>query len=1078
MSEERFAWGFSARVASMFIRSKLTPLIIFGSLALGVLATLTTAREEDPSVTVTVADVFVAFPGRGATDVDERIARSVGAWILEIPTVEHVLSSAADDGALFVVQFREGIEREQALTQLYERLNANRDSLPAGVPAPLVVPRGVEDVPVLAVTLWHQTDDAILLRRLAAELATELERLPGVSRVQLTGGSRRELVVELDARRLAERGLAADRVVQALQAANVRLPAGELAGPAGSFRVETGSLLASAQDVEALVVGATLAGPVYLRDIATVRDGVAEPRSYVSHLHRGDGWSSHAAVTLSVHKIRNSNAADITKRARVLLDRLGPELLPREVQMSITRDAGRTATERVVTLLEHMGIATLVVALLIALALGRREAIIVAIVIPVTLAIVPFVYKLAGFTLNRITLAAMIFAIGILVDDAIVIIENIHRHYQERTGDKDLVRVTLEAVREVGNPTILATFTVVAALMPTAFVSGMVGQFLRALPIGASVAMLYSLFIALAVTPYLAYRLLRHPGHASGAQAALEAPPAPRRGWYRRNLEWVMARRWRTVGVWAAAVIMFGGSLGLVVARVAVVKMLPLGDVDEMSVMIDLPPSATLEETYGRVADVARALRNTPEIVSCQAYVGTAGPVTFQGVARHYMLRQQAYQAELQIELKPINRRSRTSHEVSTEVREVVAAVLGRDQGWFTVVELPPGPPVSAALVADVYGPDEASRLALAGRVKKLFEATPGIVDVDWSARRGPPVLRYEVDQQRAAVRGVVAAQVATTVRTLVSGNTSVWASLPREREPVSVRLQLARSQRATEADLRSLYFSSMLGQSVPASDIGSFRRLEGTAPLLRKDLQPFISVTAEVAGSGPIYNAIDLSPQLREPATPSGRQVRILWDSAAPESDEEAVQWGGEWRLTYELFRDLGAAFAIVLLLIYVMLVAWYDSFLIPWVVMLPIPMAFIGVIPGHVALGMPVSGMAVIGVIALAGLMVRNSILLVDFANQRVAAGMNVKGAVLLAGETRLRPIVLTALTVVLGDGVLFFDPLLQGLGLTMAAGALFSTALTVGVVPLAYYQLMSVLQRRQAAAAGPPTAEELPE
>ena len=1066
MSDERQAMGFSGRVASMFIRSKLTPLIILVSLALGILATYTTAREEDPSVSITVADVFVAFPGRGTTDVDERIARPVAAWILEIPTVENVISSATDDGALFVVQFREGIERDQALSQLYERLNANRDSLPAGVPAPLVVPRGIDDVPVLAVTLWHETDDAVLVRRLAAELATELEGLPGVSRVQLTGGSRREIVVELDASRLAERGLAADRVVQAVQAANVRLPAGELAGPGGSFRVETGALLSSAQDVEALVIGATTGGPVYLRDIATVRDGVAEPRSYVSHLQRGDGWSSHAAVTLAVHKVRGVDAAALTERARGLLDRLGPELLPRDVHLSVTRDAGRTATHRVVTLIEHMAIATLVVVILIAVALGRREAIIVAIVIPVTLAIVPFVYKMTGFTLNRITLSAMIFAIGILVDDAIVIVENIHRHYQERTGEKDLVRVTLESVREVGNPTILATFTVVAALMPTAFVSGMIGQFLRALPIGASVAMVYSLFIALAVTPYLAYRLLRHPSRESGAQDAAEAAAIPRRGWYRRSLEWVMARRWRAISVWAAAILMLLGSLGLVVARVAVVKMLPLGDVDEMSVMIDLPPISTLEETHGRVTDVARALEQIPEIVSCQAYVGTAGPVTFQGVGRHYMLRQQAYQAELQIELAPSGARSRTSHQLAAEVRRVVAEVLAleHDHPWFTVVELPPGPPVQAALVAEVYGPDEQSRMALAQRVKQLFETTPGIVDVDWSARRGPPVLRYEVDQQRAAVRGVVPAQVAATVRTLVHGDSSVWAYLPREREPVAVRLQLARAQRASEADLRSLYFISMLGPSVPASDIGSVHRLEGTYPLLRRDLQPFVSVTAEVTGAGPIYSAIDLSPRLREEVGPGARQVRILWNSAAPESDEHAVRWGGEWTLTYELFRDLGAAFAVVLLLIYVMLVAWYQSFLIPWVVMLPIPMAFIGVIPGHVILGKPLSGMAVIGVIALAGLMVRNSILLVDFAKQRVAAGMDARDAVLLAGETRLRPILLTALTVVLGDGVLFFDPLLQGLGLTMAAGALFATALTLGIVPLAYYQLMSVLHRGQ--------------
>ena len=1066
MTDEPHSPGVAGHIAQVFIRSKLTPLIIFVSLALGIFATYTTPREDDPSVTVTVADVFVAFPGRGPVDVDERVARPVGAWILEIPTVKHVVSVATDDGAMLTVQFRQGIERELALTQLYERLHANRDLLPAGIPAPLVTPRSVDDVPVMAVILWHDADDVAMLRRLAAELRAELERLPGVSRVDLTGGARRQIAVELDASRLAEQGLAADRVVQAVRAANVRLPAGNLAGPSGSFRVEAGALLSSAQDVEGLVVGATLAGPVYLRDVATIRDGVADPRSYVSHLQRGDGWSSHAAVTLALHKISGSDGADITERARELLERLGPELLPRDVHWSVTRDSGRTATHRVITLIEHMALATLIVVLLIALALGRREAVIVAIVIPVTLAIVPFVYKMTGFTLNRMTLSAMIFAIGILVDDAIVIIENVHRHYHEPGRQEDSLRLVLESVKEVGNPTILATFTVIAALMPTAFVSGMIGQFLRALPVGASVAMLYSLFIALAVTPYLCYRLLRRPGReVESHEPARPSPvPSPRRDWYRRCLAWLMARRWRAAGAEVAAVMLLLGAVALVVFRVAIVQMMPLGDVDEISVMIDFPPSSTLEETHGRVADVARALREIPEITSCQTYVGTAGPLTFQGVARHYMLRRQAFQAELQIQLTPEAQRSKTSHQLASDVRRVVTEPLARDHAWFTIAELPPGPPVQAGLVAEVYAPDERSRVELAGRVKGLFETTPDIVDVDWSARRGPPVLRYEVDQQRAAAWGVIPAQVATTVRTLIEGDDTVWAHFPREREPVSVSLRLRRSQRVNEADLRSLYFTSVTGRSVPASDVGSVHWLEGSYPRLRKDLQPFVSVTAEVTGPGPIYSAIDLSERLIEDSPPGSSPVRILWTDAAPDADQKSLRWGGEWTVSFELYRDLGIAFVMVLFLIYVMLVGWYHSFLIPWVVMLPIPMAFIGVVPGHLALGMPVSAMAAIGVIALAGLMVRNSILLVDFANKRVASGMEVRDAVLLAGETRLRPIVLTALTVVLGDGVLFFDPLLQGLGLTMAAGALFSTALTLVIVPIAYYQLMSVVQWRQ--------------
>lgn len=1056
----------SGRLARFFIRSKLTPLLVLLSLALGVLGVVVNAREEEPSITVAMADVFVAFPGRSAAEVDERIARPFSTVVRELPTVEHVMSTSSDDGAMLVVQFKAGVEQDRALATLYERLAANLELLPSGAPPPLVKKRGVEDVPVLALTLWDERGDAAMLRRIAAELQASLLQIPGVSRVELIGGSQRSLDVRLDARKLAERGLAADRVAQAVQAANVRLPAGAIAGPDGSFRIRAGGLITSAQELGALIVGANAGGPVYLRDIATVADDTLEPSSYVSHFAREAGWSAKTAVTIVVTKTLGVNAADLSARARSTVDRFASRSLSKGTHIAVTRDAGQTATERVTTLVEHMLLATLVVVVLVGLALGRREALIVAIVIPVTLAIVPLVYWLTGFTLNRITLAAMIFAIGILVDDAIVIIENIHRHYQTDSG-KSAIEAAVEAVHEVGNPTILATFTVIGALLPTAFVTGTAGQYIRPLPVGASIAMLFSLVVALTVTPFLSYRLLRHqrPGasvDSSGSPAAGAMATA-----YRATLAWLTARPWRGRALWVIGMGSFALVLGLIPARKATVRILPLGDSDEMAVVVDLPVQHTLQSSYALVANVARKLSSVPEIDACQIFVGTPGPLTFQGVARHYMLRQQANQSELQIQLQPKSRRSRTSHEIAGAVRAMVADVLRGEDATFSVAEVPVGPPVRAAVVAEVYGPTEDERLQLAREVRAQFERMPGVVDVDWSAKpAGSPVLSYDIDHQRAALRGVVAGQAALSARALLAGDASVWASLPSEREPVPIVLRVAPSQRATRGDVETMTFASMDGTRVPATDVGAFRVAESSYPRLRRDRVPMIAVTAESVGAGPVYAALDLTRKLRSVPAPKPRSIEFLWTDAAPSPGANSIRWAGEWTTTYELFRDLAGAFAVVVFLLYVMMVGWYQSFLTPLVVMLPIPLSLLGVIPAHILFGLPLTGMAVVGVIALAGLMVRNSILLVDFARSNIDAGMGVGGAVLLAAQTRLRPIALTALTVILGDGILFFDPLLKGLGLSMAGGALVSTALTLSVVPLAYFQLESWRRAREAA------------
>jgi len=764
-------------------------------------------------------------------------------------------------------------------------------------------------------------------------------------------------------------------------------------------------------------------------------------------------------VTVIASKVSESDGSVLTIEARKVLDEAAKKYMTSDIHMSIVRDSGLTASHRVATMLEHMVIATLIVVVLILLALGRREAIIMAILIPVMLAIVPFVYYLTGFTLNRITLAAMIFAIGFLVDNAVVVMENIHRRLQ-LGGDKPH-KIVIQAVQEIGNPTILATFMIIGALLPTAFVTGMTGQYARPIPIGASIAMLYSLFIALTVAPYLSFRILHR--HSSQTDAA----PTGRKYKYREALTWIFCSKKRMLTIYSAIILLFLVIVSLIPLRISAFRLFPIPDADEMSVMIDMPPQTTLEETHAQTTQLARTLLAIPEITGCQSYSGTHGPLTFQGMARHYMLRDQPYQAEIQIQLIPESERSIHSHKIAYMVRDIVTENLAGSGATFTVAEQPPGPPTQAALSMEVYGPNDEGRLALADQIRQVFATTEDVVDVDWTARSGAPILRYDVDLQKAASRGVVAAQVSTTIRTLLAGNDNNWAHRPNENEPVPISVRLAASERALEADLESIRFSSMIpGTTVPATDVGRFEKRLGSFPLIRKDMDPMVTVTADAINKGPIYSVIDITKKLHKMKAPDGSDIKILWsDDPKPSWDRYSVRWTGEWTITYDnLIRDLGLAFVVVLFLIYMSMVVWYDSFLTPVVIMLPIPFVLIGVIPGHLLFGEYITGLSVIGVIALAGIMVRNSILLVDFARSLIHSGVPIKEAVLQASQTRLRPIVLTSATVILGDGVLFFDPMLKGLGITMSIGAFVSTALTLLFVPMAYFQLMNFLESRR--------------
>lgn len=1052
--------GFTGRVAEYFIQSKLTPLIMVMTLVLGIMAVWMTPKEDEPSVTITVADVLYTYPGRGAQDIDERISRPVSSWIREIPEVKHVVSSAGEHAALFSVEFRDGVPRAKALTLLYDKIIANMDLLPPGVGSPLVKPRGVAEVPSLAISLWSEDEGPQILRKIASEMAAELRRIPNISRVDIIGGQPRSFLVQLDARRLAERGIAADRVVQAIQSANLRLPAGSISGRGGALDIEAGSFLQSAVDTGLLIVGSNAAGPIYLRDVADVRDGVADPEDYVSRMGRDTGWSAFPAVTIAVTKVDRSNVTVVTRTAREVLGKLTKDLLPGNVHMSVTRDSGETAEHTLAEVNWHMLITIVVAIALVYFTLGWRAGIVTAVTLIITLVFVPFVYNLTGFTLNRITMSAMVFSIGLLIDNAIVVIENIHRHWH--SSDEKSPLVAAYAVQEVGPPTTLATLMVMCALIPTAFITGIIGQYLRALPIGASLGMLFSLVVAFVVTPYLCLKLFssgfaqeNRESENQGFWNALNLT-----SYYRRALEWFMDRPVRMFGAYAVAIILLVTTAALLPARVAIIKHMPEDDANEVSIMVDLPPDTQLEDAYPLVVEAAGKLKTIPEVTACNVYAGTSAPVTFQGLARHYDFRKNPYQAEIQVQLLPNAERHRRSHEIVLAMRPLVKQVLSGKDTLVVVAEKPPGVPSFSPLVAEVYGPEDETRLTLAREVKSKFMAMPGVVDVDWTARPGKERIRYEVDLQKASVRGVVAAQAVGTVRTLFAGDANSWASLPMERDPVPIIVRLARQGRTSTADIRSLSFTPLTGgPPVPATEIGSLKRIPGPYPLLRKDQQPVIMVTGVVTGYGPIYSAADISESLKKEKV-NGWPVQVIWDDKIPDLGSYAVSWAGEWTLQRDMFRDLGLSFLVVLFLIYCILVAWYRSFLIPLVIMLPIPLIIIGVIPAHVILNKPLDGVGTVGVIALAGIVIRNSILLVDFARERIASGMPVREAVLGACETRVRPIMLTALAVILGEVVLYFDPLLRGMGITMPSGAFISTLLTLGIVPLAFYQLTTFL------------------
>lgn len=1044
--------GFAGRIARSFIDSKLTPLLMFASLLLGLAAILMTAREEEPQIVVPMVDVFVGMPGSSPEEVERLLTIPLEKRLYEIPGVEYVYSTSRPGGALVTARFVVGDDPERSLVRVYEKLTSGMAETPPGATPPLVKARSIDDVPVLVLTLSSDRYDGAELRRLATELRAELTPLEGVSGARVIGGQRRQVRIELDVRRLAAAGLDPLQLVATLSAQNTAVPAGSLEQDLKQIVLETGAFLESAEEVADLVVGASGGRPIRLRDIADITDGTEEITNYV-YFGTGSGNTSFSpAVTLAIAKRQGLDAHEVVGRIHQRLAELRPQLLPPEVTLTTTRDYGATASAKADELLLHLGVAVISVTLMLALALGWRGAVVVLVSVPISFALTLLVYYLFGYTLNRVTLFALVFVTGIVVDDSIIVVENMVRHLARRAANP--LRAAIEAIDEVGNPTILATWTVIASLLPMALVRGLMGPYMRPMPVGASLAMLFSLLVALIAAPYLGFRLLKATGHTDEEESA----HSRFHELYRRFLRWLLDSRPARFTFLGVVALLLGLSVLLLPAKMVTVKMLPFDDKNEMQLIVDMPEGTTLERTAEVARELAEVARLEPEVEDVTFYVGTASPINFNGLVRYYDLRSGPNVADVSIRFIDKDQRDAQSHDLARRLRPKVEAIAQRFGVALKIAEVPPGPPVMSTLVAEIYGPTEKARSQLAAEVLALFRNTPGVVDADWMVEAPQVKQVLRIDHEKAALFGIAPVEAAAALRLAVSGFDAGLLHLEDELEPVTLRLSLPLADRSILSELAALELRSMSGAGVPLSEVVRIETTTEAVSRFRKNLRPVVYVTGDVAGEqeSPVYGILDLAEKIDTLRGPSGEKVVQLYQGSPASTDQATVKWDGEWQITYEVFRDLGLAFAGVLVLIYLLIVGWFRSFRVPLVMMIAIPLSLVGILPAHWAFGAFFTATSMIGFIALAGIMVRNSVLLIDFVDLARERGASLYEAVLEAGAVRLRPILLTAGAVAVGSFVILFDPIFQGLAISLLAGSVASTLLTLVVVPVVHWML----------------------
>ncbi|NGZ08011.1 MAG: efflux RND transporter permease subunit [Nitrospira sp. LK70] len=1075
----------SGRIAALFIESKLTPLLMLGVLLLGLFAVVATPREEEPQIVVPMADVWLPFPGASAKVVEEQLTKPIERKLSEIKGVEYVYSISRPGGALIIVRFYVGQPLEQSLVDLYDKLMSSQDLLPPGAEPFLVKPKDVNDVPIVTLTLSSERYGEFELHRLAKQVLEEIKKVSGTSVGFIVGGRPRELRIQIDPTRLKAYGLTPLQVANVVRGENRALSTGRFDSRNQSFLVETGRFIRSREDLETLVVGVSEQRPVYLRQVAEVTDGPAEATSYVwfglgaggaretSRVSRETkGLSSplspftfqeSPAVTVAIAKQAGMNAVTVAADVIRKVEEMKGVTIPAEVRVTVTRDYGETAQEKANELLWHLLIAVVAVVVFLGVVLGPRPALVVSIAIPLTLALTLFTSMVIGYTINRVTLFALIFSIGILVDDAIVVVENTYRHLMLRL--KPHHEASIQAVDEVGNPTILATFTVIAALLPMAFVSGLMGPYMRPIPVNASIAMFFSLLVAFVVIPWFCRTCYRpgvavsgvdHEGDERGFTARI----------YRRALSPLLAHPILAYAFLGGVGLLLVGSTLLFYTRHVVVKMLPFDNKSEIQLVIDMPEGTTLEETARVTQALGQYVKTVPEARDYQAYVGTSSPFNFSGLVRHYYLREQPHEADIQINLVAKHERNAQSHEIAQRIRPPVQEIARGYGANVKILEVPPGPPVQSVLVAEVYGPDYNKQLAAAREIRKLFESTSGVVDVDDYIEADQVKYVFTVDRAKAALAGIPSEEIVNTLRMALQGAKVGLVHIPQEKSPVQVVLRLPLVERRGLEHLGEIGMRTSTGGIVQLSELLKMEQTVQEKAIYHKNQKPVVYVLADVGGPGaekaesPVYGVLGVGKKLESFRPAEGYQIEQYYASQPWSEEKIAMKWDGEWHITYETFRDMGIAFGVALVLIYLLIVGQFQSFITPLIIMAPIPLTLIGILPGHWLTGSYFTATSMIGFIALAGIIVRNSILLVDFIQLQERAGVSLREAVIKAGAIRTRPILLTAAALMVGAFVIILDPIFQGLAVSLLFGVGASTLLTLVVIPVLYFHMSRIL------------------
>lgn len=1051
--------GFAGKIAQLFINSKLTPLLMIAFMVIGMYSAYLTPREEEPQIDVPIADIFLQYPGANPSEVESRVMQPLEKVVANIPGVEYVYSTSMPEQAMLIVQFYVGEDVERSLVKMYNEIMKHMDEMPKGISLPLIKTRAIDDVPVLGLTLWSKAYDDFQLRRIAQEMNNEIEKVAKVSETKVIGGRSRQVQVILNRELMTGYQMDALSIAQQIKASNLQVGASAFNQNDREYLVETGRFLQTAEDVRNLVVGVHNNSPVYLKQVAEVVDGPAIPSQYVNfaygkeNLAKTEHGGAYPAVTISVAKRRGADAMKVAEQILQKVDNMKKDLIPADVHVEVTRNYGETASDKVAELLMHLLGAIVAVTFVVMLAMGWRGGLVVFLSVPITFALTMFSYYFLDYTLNRITLFALVFVTGIVVDDSIIIAENMHRHFKMK--EMSFMKAALHSIDEVGNPTILATFTVIAAVLPMVFVSGLMGPYMSPMPIGASIAMIFSLLIALTVTPYLAYRLLRNEeGKVEKKEFKLEESPVYKiyAAIIRPMLE-SRVKRWSFIG---GVSVLLLASMTLIYFKLVAVKMLPFDNKNEFQVVIDMPEGTTLERTAVVAKELGSYIAQQNHVVDYQTYVGTSAPINFNGLVRHYDLRRGSHVADIQVNLTHKHERDVQSHDIAKAMRPALQKIGEEFNANVKVVEVPPGPPVMSTLVAEVYGPDTEGQVEVAQQIKTLFASTNDVVDVDWLVEDDQTEYQFNVDKEKAMLAGVSTQQVVHTLHMALQGNEVTQLYQPQEHEQVGIDLRLQEQDRSSLNDLKKINILTQKGQLVALGDLVDIQQKTKEKSIYRKNQKRVVYVTADVAGKleSPVYGILEISDRLNEVKLPQGYQLLEEYTQQPFFENDYSLKWDGEWQITYEVFRDLGTAFAVVLLVIYMLIIGWFQNFKVPFVMMISIPLSLVGILIGHWMMGAFFTATSMIGLIALAGIMVRNAILLIDFINLRLAEGAELKEAVIEAGAVRTTPILLTAGTVVIGAVVILFDPIFQGLAISLMGGSIASTFLTLVIVPLIYY------------------------